>query len=40
MIGDVFVIAAVGPEAQVKPQDFKRATADAVWRLNELEEDE
>ena len=34
---DEFVIAAIGPEAQVNPQKFKRATAAAVVRLADLE---
>jgi hypothetical protein len=34
----VFVVAAVGPEAQVKPRDFTRALHDAEQRLKELEE--
>jgi hypothetical protein len=37
-LGDVFVVASVGPEAQVKPRDFTRALHDAEQRLKELEE--
>jgi hypothetical protein len=39
-LGDAFVVAAVGPEAQVKPRDFTRAVADTEQRLNELEEED
>jgi hypothetical protein len=39
-IGDVFVVAAVGPEAQVKPRDFTRAVRDAEQRLAEIEKEE
>jgi hypothetical protein len=35
---DVFVVASVGLEAQVKPRDFARALQDAEQRLKELEE--
>lgn len=38
-LGDVFVIAAVGPEAQHKPKGFIRAVEAAEGRLIELEED-
>lgn len=38
-VGDVFVVASVGPEAQVKPRDFARALRDAEQRLKELEEE-
>ena len=37
--GDVYVLASIGPEAQVDPQGFKRAVAEAEKRLNELETD-
>lgn len=37
-IGDSFVVAAIGPEAQVKPRDFTRAVRAAEDRLNKLEE--
>jgi hypothetical protein len=37
-VGDVFVIAAVGPEANVKPRDFTRAVRAAEDRLSKLEE--
>jgi len=33
-------VAAVGPEAQVKPRDFVRAVSDAEQRLKKLEADE
>ena len=39
-IGEVFVIAAVGPEAQVDRRGFDRAVADATARLAEIESDE
>lgn len=38
-IGDVFVVVAVGPEAQVKPQGFTRAVRAAEDRLNKLEDE-
>jgi hypothetical protein len=37
-VGDVFVIAAVGPEAQHDPRGFSRACERALRRLAELEE--
>ena len=37
-IGSSFVIAAVGPEAQVDPQGFRRACRVAVQRLAEAGE--
>lgn len=37
-IGDRFVIAAVGPEAQHNPKGFTRACRAAAQRLSELEE--
>ena len=37
-IGSGFVIAAVGPEAQVDPYGFRRARRAAVKRLAEVEE--
>jgi hypothetical protein len=37
-LGDAFVVASVGPEAQVKPRDFTRALHEAEQRLKELEE--
>jgi phage-related protein len=36
--GDVFVIAAVCPEARHDPRGFRRGCAAALARLNELEE--
>jgi hypothetical protein len=38
-IGEVFVIAAVGPEAESNPRAFKRALTDAARRLQEVEND-
>jgi len=38
-LGDVFVIAAVGPEAQSDPRGFKRSVANALRRLQEVESD-
>jgi hypothetical protein len=38
-IDDVFVIAAVGPEALSNPSRFKRAVNDALRRLQEVESD-
>src|SRR6266508_3226089 len=38
-IGTVFVVAAVGPEAEVNPKGFKRAVKVAEQRLDEVEED-
>jgi hypothetical protein len=37
-VGDVFVIAAVGPEAQSDKRGFDRACEAALKRLGELEE--
>ncbi len=34
---DVFVIAAVGPEAQADPRGFDRAVTNALTRLQEVE---
>jgi hypothetical protein len=36
-IGDAFVIAAVGPEAETDQRGFDRATADAVTRLEDVQ---
>jgi hypothetical protein len=36
--GDVFVIGAIGPEAQVDPRGFDRAVQRAVERFVEIEE--
>ena len=36
--GDVFVIGAVGPEAQVDKRKFNRAVDEAIARLDEVEE--
>lgn len=38
-VGNVFVIAAVGPEAQVDHRRFEKAARLALKRLAELEED-
>lgn len=38
-IGDVFVIAAVGPEFDVDPKGFRRSVVAAEKRLIEVEED-
>lgn len=35
----VFVVAAIGPEAEVNPKGFKRAVKVAEQRLDEVEED-
>jgi hypothetical protein len=37
--GDVFVIAAVGPEAESGPRGFKRTVSNALRRLQEVEID-
>lgn len=36
-IGDIFVIGAIGPEADVKPRVFTRSITEAQQRLDELE---
>lgn len=36
-VGDTFVVAAVGPEAQVSPRGFRRACRLALQRLAEVE---
>ncbi|MGI9003723.1 MAG: type II toxin-antitoxin system RelE/ParE family toxin [Pseudonocardia sp.] len=38
-VGDVFVVAAVCPEAQVDPRRFQRACEKAVDRLTDVKED-
>lgn len=38
LVGDQFVIAAIGPEAQHDPRGFRRACDTAAKRLSELEE--
>src|SRR5436305_2552022 len=38
-VGKAFVVAAIGPEAEVDPRGFKRAVAVAESRLSEVEED-
>jgi hypothetical protein len=38
-VGEVFVVAAVGPEAQSDPHGFERAVRRAMQRLEKLEED-
>lgn len=37
-IGEVIVIGAIGPEAEVDIHGFRRATASAARRLSEIEE--
>lgn len=37
-VGEVFVVAAVGPEAQADPRGFDRAVRRALDRLAKLEE--
>ena len=37
-VGQVFVVAAVGPEAQVDPRGFDRAVRRALERLAKVEE--
>ena len=36
-LGEAFVIAAIGPEANVDPRGFKRALRAATTRLDEIE---
>ncbi|MGI8552868.1 MAG: type II toxin-antitoxin system RelE/ParE family toxin [Dehalococcoidia bacterium] len=36
--GDVFLIAAVGPEGEADPRGFDRSVASALQRLQEVEE--
>jgi hypothetical protein len=38
-VGEVFVVAAVGPEAQSDPRGFDRAVRRALQRLATVEED-
>lgn len=38
-VGEVFVVAAVGPEAQSGPRGFRRAVRRALERLAKVEED-
>lgn len=38
-IGQVFVVAAIGPEAQCGPRGFDRAVRRALERLSKVEED-
>lgn len=35
-VGDIFVIAAVGPEAQARPHEFQRMVKFAVQRMEQL----
>ncbi|MGH2412057.1 MAG: hypothetical protein ACRDGS_17075, partial [Chloroflexota bacterium] len=37
-VGDVFVIAAISPEALVNPREFDRKVRSAVTRLDDIEE--
>jgi hypothetical protein len=39
LVGDVYVIAAIGPDAQHKPRRFIRTVIAAEERLKDLEED-
>lgn len=39
-VGDAFVVAAIGPEAEADKRRFDRAVAAAVSRLAELEEEQ
>jgi len=36
-VGEVFVVAAAGPEAQSDPRGFKRAVRRALLRLGNME---
>jgi|SRR5215469_5203075 len=36
-VGEVFVVAAIGPEAQSDPRGFKRAVRRALVRLGDME---
>jgi hypothetical protein len=36
-VDDVFIIAAIGPEAQSDKRGFDRATSAAITRLNEID---
>lgn len=36
-IGDAYIVAAISPEAQVNPRGFRRATAAAEQRADEVE---
>lgn len=36
-VGDVFVIAAVGPEAQTNPRGFERIVRFAIQRMEKIE---
>jgi len=38
-VGEIFVIAAIGPEAQADKRGFGRAVAAAQARLDQIEED-
>jgi hypothetical protein len=38
-VGEIFVIAAIGPEAQADKRGFGRAIAAAQARLDQIEED-
>jgi hypothetical protein len=39
-VGDMFVVAAVAPEAQSDPRGFGRSVRRAMQRLEKLEEDQ
>ncbi len=38
-VGDVFVIAAVGPEAQASPREFERMVRSAIQRMEKLSDE-
>ena len=38
-VGDVFVVAAVGPEAQASPRDFERMVRFAIQRMEKLSDE-
>jgi hypothetical protein len=38
-IGESFVVAAIGPEADCNPREFRRSVSQAEDRLDELEDD-
>ncbi|MBO4205050.1 type II toxin-antitoxin system RelE/ParE family toxin [Micromonospora echinofusca] len=38
-IGSALVVGAIGPEAEVDPRGFRRATSNAEQRLDEVEEE-
>ena len=38
-MGEIFIVAAIGPEAQADKRGFRRAVATAQARLDLIEED-